>query len=423
MGKKRTKQSNGPKSHSGKPTGYYSADSQDEIDTCCSESDIQSVMSQDDTICDIDTSQNTDALRENIAESINLMESRTTSDREKSLKNLCAKLSNGYMPDVLENWQETLCTLALRCLSKGKRTEAKYASNLLFLLLVQFGPERMASMSEEIRKALLLASNDVSHSMEVRGTFLHTLALCSFFNLDNQDDEELLTNLETVICGTMRKEVVPLVAQAFEGWCVLAIQFRPERVVQNYEKLLLRILKIFEEFQDNKELRLSAGKMVALIYEVMNDPNGRTYKKFQKFDDLYDLLNELSRQGSKVVNKKDKKVQKSSLREAISFMDGDQFRAEVVKFGKESLPIGSYSNYILYDTLKDVLGTGMNKHLSENPSIRDIFDLKDMNSNSISNVDRKQLKNRMKGEFTENDKQRTLFLKKQRDKRTDQSFE
>ncbi|XP_063717552.1 interferon-related developmental regulator 2-like [Symsagittifera roscoffensis] len=428
MGKKRSKPNgSGSKAQASKGGhGYYSADSQDdEVETNCSESDMQSVLSNDEILGDPDQSSSSavDALHEKFSDSINLLESRTASDREKSLNYICSILSSSFVPDLLENLSETLCSAALKCLTKGKKTESKLASNLLLLLFVQLGADKMSTHADEIRKGLLAASNNVNHSMESRGRFFYILSLCSFFSLDNEDDGNLLDSLETVVCGTMKKEVVPLVAWAFESWCVLAIQFRAERIVENSEKLLFRVLKIFEEFQDNKELRLGAGKMVALIYETFNNPEAQVFRKFQKFEDLYDLLEELSKKGSNVVSKRDKKAQKSSLREAISYMDGESFKAEVVKFGKETLVINSYSSYLLYEAFKEVLGTGVNKHLAVNPTVRTIFDLSEPGATGVSNLDRKTMKERMKGEFSENDKARTLYLRKQRGKRTDHSYD
>ncbi|XP_075242197.1 interferon-related developmental regulator 2-like [Convolutriloba macropyga] len=423
MGKKRTKHNANRAQTSKGGHGYYSADSQDELDTNCSESDAQSVMSNEDNIGDPDQSVLTDAAQEKFQNSVSLLESKTTNDREKALNCLCSTLSSNYIPELLENQHETIAFAALKSLKKGKKTESKFASNLLLLLYIQSGAEKMSEETDKIRADILDASNNANHSFEARGRFLYILSLCSFFSLDSEHDENLLANLEMVICGTMRKEVVPLVAWALESWCVLAIQFRPDRIVENREKLLFRVLKIFEEFQDNKELRLAAGKMVALIYETMNESEGQTYKKFQKFDELYDLLSELARQGNNVVSKRDKKAQKLSLREAISYMDGETFKVEAVKFGKETLVISSYSSYLLYEAFKEVIGTGINRHLALNPAIRDIFDLGDQNSNNLTNLDRKMMKNRMKGEFNDNDKARTLYLRGKRGKRTDQSFE
>jgi len=426
MGNKKRSKQNQSKAQSSKGGhGYYSAeDSQDEVDTNCSESDIQSVISTEENPTDPEQSLTSDATQEKFTDAISLLDSKTTNDREKALNFLCSTLSSNYNPEMLEKWFETLSDGAIKCLKKGKRTEAKFASNLLLLLYIQLGAERMSELNEEIRKFLLDASNNANHSMETRGRFLYILSLCSFFSLDSDHDEELLSSLETVITGTMRKEVVPLISWALESWCVMAIQFRTERVLQDKEKLLFRVLKIFEEFQDNKELRLAAGKMVALIYEIANESENQNYKKFQKFDELYDLLSELARQGNNVVSKRDKKAQKLSLREAIAYMEGDCFKVEHLKFGRETLIISSYSRYLLYEAFKEVLGTGINKHLAVNFAMRDIFDLGDQNSNTMCNLDRKTMKDRMKGEFSENDKARTRWLRGKRGKRTDDlSFE
>ena len=416
MGKKRSKTVNTNKRLA--PVGNESADSE-ELESIYSDYDINSVASNENAP-DANEISNFDSLREKLSEALTLLESRTTNDREKSLNYIASVLKTNFVPDLLDNWHETLSHLCLKCLSKGKRAEARLSSVVLTLMFVQMGPEKMSNSAEEIRRGLVDASNNVSHSMELRGSFLYMLSICSFFNLDTQLDEELLSNLETIICGTMRKEVVPLVASAFQAWSVMAIQFKPERVLRNSEKLLFRILKIFEEFQDNKDLRLSAGTMVALIYELMNEPGERGYKKFQKFDELYDLLSDLSRQSGKVVGKKDKKVQKSSLREALLFMDGDCFKSEVIKHGNECFSLESYSKYVLYELFKELLGTGINVHLSANPFLRDVFDLGEVSIQSLgNNVNRKEMKDREKGIFASNDRARTVHLKKQRDKRSD----
>ena len=418
MGKKRLKPVNTNKRLA--PINNIESADSEELESIYSDNDVTSIASNENANPDASEVSNFDALREKFSDALTLLESRTTNDREKSLNYIASVLKTNFFPELLENWQETLCHLCLKCLSKGKRTEAKLSCVVLTLIFVQLGPEKLSKSNNEIRKGLIDASNNVNHNMELRGHFLYMLSICSFFNLDSEQDEELLSNLETIICGTMRKDVVPLVTSAFQGWCVMAIQFKPERVLRNYEKLLFRILKIFEEFQENKELRLAAGTMVALIYELINDPNERSHKKFQKFDELYDLLSELSRQSGKVVGKKDKKVQKSSLRDALLFMDGDCFRSEMMKHGHECFSLESYSKYVQYDIFKELLGTGINVHLSANPFLRDVFDLGASNIQSYgSTMNRKEIKDREKGVFAVNDRARTVYLKKQRDKRSD----
>ena len=97
--------------------------------------------------------------------------------------------------------------------------------------------------------------------------------------------------------------------------------------------------------------------------------------RFFESDDLIEILRNLANDSSKHRSKKDKKQQRSSFRDVLRTIEEGDFETQAVKFASESLYLDNWSRRKQYQTFCDLLGTGMNAHLSENEFLRDIFDL------------------------------------------------
>ena len=92
-------------------------------------------------------------------------------------------------------------------------------------------------------------------------------------------------------------------------------------------------------------------------------------------ESLLEILQNLVNDSSKHRSKKDKKHQRSSFRDILKIIEGDEFESQTIKFGRETLYIDNWVRKKQYEFLRDILGAGMNSHLQENEFIRDMFDL------------------------------------------------
>jgi hypothetical protein len=92
-------------------------------------------------------------------------------------------------------------------------------------------------------------------------------------------------------------------------------------------------------------------------------------------ESLVELLNNLANDPAKYRSKKDKKQQRSSFRDILKTLEQGEFDTQVIKFGGESLYLDNWLRRKQYETLKELVGSGMNTHLQENEFVRDIFEL------------------------------------------------
>lgn len=144
-----------------------------------------------------------------------------------------------------------------------------------------------------------------------------------------------------------------------------------------YLKLKLRHVKSFEDFlkSPDVDVRMVAGETLAFLYELALCDSHSDLSMFES-DSLIDLITTLANDSSKHRSKKDRKQQRVCFRDVLkTIADGDTFEPQTIKFGQESLFLDNWVRRKQYDTLRELLSTGMNIHLAENEYIRDLFDL------------------------------------------------
>jgi hypothetical protein len=164
-----------------------------------------------------------------------------------------------------------------------------------------------------------------------------------------------------------------LQAAALSSWALL-LSVMPESYVNS---ILFKYLSKFQEFlkSPDTEMRITGGETLALMYEFgLMDERIDVYS----FDssDLIELLNNLSKESGKARSKKDKRSQHASFRDILRTIE-DQIEPEheIIRFYKEELILNNWTRRLRYAVFRDILGTGINAHLQENDSLRDIFDL------------------------------------------------
>lgn len=136
-------------------------------------------------------------------------------------------------------------------------------------------------------------------------------------------------------------------------------------------------MKSFQDFlkSPDVDLRIVAGETIAFLYELALCDSHSDLTCFES-DALIDLLTTLANDSSKHRSKKDKKQQRVCFRDILkTIADGDAFDAQTIKFGAESLYLDNWIRRKQYETLRDLLGTGMHVQLQENEFVRDLFDL------------------------------------------------
>ena len=306
-------------------------------------------------------------------------------EREDSLKILKKMFSNKYLIDHLVTKRFTLCESLLKSLKKGKTAEQLLACDVLSLTFVQFGAINtdVVTILSESRKLLLELIEDEKAEPEVRAACCKTLGMGIYCTNENWSDSvPILDKFESIFSnsyakgdGTLRTfapKLYELHAAALSTWCLLLCSMPLHYV----NKLSQKHIVHFQDFlkSSDVDLRITAGETIAFLFELAQCDSHSDLSCFED-ENLIEILNNLANDPAKYRSKKDKKQQRSSFRDILKTIEQGEFDSQVIKFGSESLYLDNWARRKQYETLKELIGSGMNSHLTENEFIRDLFEL------------------------------------------------
>lgn len=118
---------------------------------------------------------------------------------------------------------------------------------------------------------------------------------------------------------------------------------------------------------------MAAGECVALVLET-----GRSYDADfldEHIAELIDITRQLATDSAKFRAKRDRKTQRASFRDVLSYVENDELPETTVRFGGtgERLELDSWADHALYAALLGATGPGMTSHLASNAFMRDVL--------------------------------------------------
>lgn len=364
-----------------------------------------------------------DGFEDKLIDAIDGLTQKSAQGRTSCLETVGTCLTMRFIPEFIMNRKLTLTDGIERCLKKGRSLEQAAAAQLATLLCVQLGAGDMTDeVCRDLSPLLTFIVNDVSMSVQARSKCCWALGLLTF--LANVDDiGEIMTILEGVFSASYHKgdgtvpaitpEVAPLHYAALSAWSLLLTV----NDVSPYGSSNIPSINQLGQLLDSPHLdiRMAAGECIALLLEQGSHYNDDWL--YEVSDDLLDKLRQLATDSHKYRAKKDRKTQRSSFRDILRFIESGELPNIQVKFGQEALSLDSWSKKKQYDAFCQVLGSGMNLHLSENFLLRDILELGEKISplNMAASKQSKMARHLMNAA---NFKARSISRGKNRDKRS-----
>lgn len=190
--------------------------------------------------------------------------------------------------------------------------------------------------------------------------------------------KQVLSFLEDVFCGESEGFKVPdtLKAAAVDGWMLLATTAPPRYMTHT---LRSRLLPKFLLLLDSPcpELKLAAGEAIAVLNEHWVSKEGFAYpdEEAAVLDAILDKLQELAREGSKRMSRRDKKAQRKSFREIEASVLENEPPEEVLSYRNRSFRLTSWAKIVQVEALRDALQGGFLHHLAANPVVHDILEI------------------------------------------------
>lgn len=349
-------------------------------------------------------------LMDNFAEYLENATNKRISIRVAALDLLCRFLTRCSVADELNSWKATLIDV----IEKGLRRtdeELSRAAVLAALVSLQLGSEINDEM-EPVVSIMRDISIDPARSESARIYCINSVALCSYLSITQADSLCCTLNaLRTVWTSTKTNA---LLTQPFNsaavGWALLICQAGRrslEAALQDQPKLC--------SYLDGTQvsMRMSAAEAIGVLYEAATATIGPDYR-FPNHSHLLEMLEALITDSLKFRAKKDRRLQRSTVRHVYSAIKNQEVPPVQVKFGSEFLSLDTCGEKLLYSLICDVLRGGMNIHLKTNSLLRELFDLGPVQEElpaRIPKLQRLAIQNAV-------NKERDIKRSKQRDKRS-----
>ncbi|XP_073977899.1 interferon-related developmental regulator 1 isoform X2 [Rhodnius prolixus] len=370
---------------------------------------------------EVDDQLQNDVFEEKLVEAIDGLTQKSAQGRTSCLESVGASFTMKYIPEFVNNRKLTLTDGIERCLKKGRGLEQAAAAQLATLLCVQLGSGDMTDeVCRDLSPLLTFIVNDHSMSLPARSKCCWALGLL-YFLANTEDIVSAMQTLEHVFSASYHKgdgsvpsitqELAALHFAAISSWSLLLT------VIDLNSAINVASINQLGQLLDSPHLdvRMAAGEGIALLLEQARQSNDEWL--WEVGDDLVDKLRQLSTDSHKYRAKKDRKTQRSSFRDILRYVEYDEPPNIQVRFGQEALSLDSWSRKKQYDAFCQVLGSGMNLHLTENELLREVLELGEKLApvNAASNKQTKLARHLLNAA---NFKARSISRGKNRDKRS-----
>lgn len=331
------------------------------------------------------------AFEDNLKDAIDGLTQKSAKGRTSCFHGIEKIFATKYVPDFVEDRQDTIKDAVERGLKKGRGEEQSTAARLSTLLCIQLGEFECAeSICEDFRPTLTFLANDNAVSTNARSECCWALSMNQF--LCSNDDTctvEMTKLLTTIFAGsylkgdgtlaTVSADLAALHAAAISSWTLLLTVMAPSEIYNligsSRSSTHLPSLNQLRQLLQSPHLdvRLSAGEALAVIFEL-----GRDFCEDYEQEwalDLVEILKDLATDSNKSRAKKERKQQRASFRDILRYIEDDVIPEMQIKFGKEVLYLEGWCSRTQYNACCRLLGPGINIHLAENVLLREVFNL------------------------------------------------
>ncbi len=285
---------------------------------------------------------------EKLKEAMDLATQKSANGRVSALKNLCRGLLRRIVPDFVEDRRATLTDLIEKALKRGKEDEQRAASILAALVCVQLGLSDAAEeFYQEVKPVLTTQMSVPTAPQRARAAMATTLGLLAFLQCPPEETEDIMAALEAVFRSHAAGP--ELQTEALSSWALLATFLPSYRSVEALRGGISAYLLSALDSSD-VDLRIAAGEAVAVLYERADDEAALK-------EDFRDKIRDLSTDSNKYRSKKDRKEQRSSFREVLKTIEGEESPVHLAKMIRtnemmEKLVIDSWRAKKQYDLMR-----------------------------------------------------------------------
>lgn len=298
---------------------------------------------------------------------------KNTVVREKNFRILKDMLAGKILGDVLTKRKMEVAEVIEKSLKNGKSSEKCTSALIATLYALQIGSEdKLDGFYAAVCPLMVNMINDKEAGSSVRGKVLFYNTLLCYVCSDLPDDYK---DCMSRLLDYMARDDWELANNALSSAGLLLSIFTPMQRMNYITGLIPQARK--QLHHNNVEVRISAGELIALCFEYGLADNEDFSEEVEEHDLMVAELETLSTDSAKYRAKKDRKQQRSSFRDILNTILGDESSVEEsIKISiQESYEINSWSERFQYNAFKQVLGSGTSVHIQYSPFLREILGL------------------------------------------------
>ncbi|KAL3113617.1 hypothetical protein niasHT_010646 [Heterodera trifolii] len=362
---------------------------------------------------------------DSFADQVENAQDKRIATRTKALDNLLLVLHKHWIPDNVDKWR---CAIAEIVEKNLKRTseEAIRACSLAALISVQLGVDLENELCA-IVEAMCQMCADGTAAEAVRAACAQAVGICVYLSVESRGHRfAALQTLKNVWLG-MRPtgtDGTSLFSSAIASWALLLERFEPALISSTIDEVQPKLCAFLAS--TTVEARISAGEALCALFEIGLKNLGDDFR-FRNHAELVDVLADLALDSSKQRAKRDKKLQRMTFRQLNDMLltnsnapSSSSATAATVRFNKqrEALALDGCHAKLLYDALCQLLRSDLNRHLTTNEVVRELFDLGPvLNEEEQAQKMSKAQKLERRTQLGEQQKQRNISRNKGRNKK------
>ncbi|ETL84202.1 hypothetical protein L917_15932 [Phytophthora nicotianae] len=323
-----------------------------------------------------------------------LTEKRDTT-KIAALEKILTMLRAEVMSDRVQTSKVTLTSHALGCLKKRAKESNSLALRVLSMVAITLGADEQGFYDDILSSVQRIFTDRGDSALRVEAVYALSIA-CFVCCPDDEPKWELLEVLGSFLVaakdaeddGHDEKEFPEVLTIAvMECWAFLVSYFSPSVMigkVYNAQSIVhdhVAALAGFVRGGTNASVRASACEVLALIVQfkyIIAAHNGWTYSHESAgsiISGLDSRIEAYMRESGKSIGKKNRKVQRSMLKEVLETLQSGEGPHKELQAEGETLTVSTWSRFFQAHVFRRALQSGFQTHLVENEVLREVFEV------------------------------------------------
>ncbi|KAF4321063.1 hypothetical protein BBO99_00004449 [Phytophthora kernoviae] len=322
-----------------------------------------------------------------------LAEKRDTT-KVSALQKILSMLRADVMCDRVQSSKVTLTSYTLGCLKRRAKESSNLAIRVLSMMAITLGADEQGFFDDIVSPVQRILTDRGESSLRVEAVYALSIA-CFVCCPDDEPKWELLEVLGSFLVAAKDAEddghdetefPEALTIAVMECWAFLVSFFSPSVIIGKVYKpesivcAHVAALGAFVRSGTNAYVRASACEALALLvqfkYMISNDDWSYSRESAgSPIGGLDSRIEAYMRESGKSIGKKNRKVQRSMLKEVLETLQTGEGPHKALQAEGETMAVSTWSRFFQAHVFRRALKSGFQTHLTENDVLREVFDV------------------------------------------------